>query len=99
MSFLPQALSEYKDLRWRIEEEEIYDNIIMIEGTKPPESEINTKIAELEAEWDAKEYARSRVLAFPSIGDQLDMQYHDLLDGTTTWKDAVAKVKSDNPKE
>jgi len=26
------------------------------------------------------------------------MQYHDQLDGTTTWKDAVAKVKADNPK-
>ena len=37
--------------------------------------------------------------AFPSIGDQLDMQYHDQLNGTTTWKDAVAKVKADNPKE
>ena len=49
--------------------------------------------------WDAQEYARNRATAFPSIGDQLDMQYHDLLDGTTTWKDAIAKVKSDNPKE
>ena len=28
-----------------------------------------------------------------------DMQYHDELNGTTTWKDAIAKVKSDNPKE
>ena len=46
----------------------------------------------------AQEYARNRASAFPSIGDQLDMQYHDQLDGTTTWKDAVAKVKSDNPK-
>jgi len=27
------------------------------------------------------------------------MQYKDLLNGTTTWKDAVAKVKLDNPKE
>ena len=53
----------------------------------------------LKLEYVAQEYARNRASAFPSIGDQLDMQYHDLLDGTTTWKDAVAKVKSDNPKE
>jgi len=26
------------------------------------------------------------------------MQYWDSVNGTTTWKDAVAKVKSDNPK-
>jgi hypothetical protein len=50
-------------------------------------------------EINAQAYARNRASAFPSIGDQLDMQYHDQLDGTTTWKDAVAKVKSDNPKE
>jgi len=43
-------------------------------------------------------YADRRAVAYPPIGDQLDMQYHDLVDGTTTWKDHVAKVKSDNPK-
>ena len=35
---------------------------------------------------------------YPSIQDQLDMQYWDKKNGTTTWVDAVAKVKSDNPK-
>jgi len=40
----------------------------------------------------------ARTEAYGSIGDQLDMQYHDLVDGTTTWKDHVAKVKSDNAK-
>jgi len=49
-------------------------------------------------EYDAQEYARNRATAYPSIGDQLDMQYHDQLNGTTTWKDAIAKVKADNPK-
>ena len=40
----------------------------------------------------------TRARSYPSWQDQLDMQYKDLLNGTTTWKDAVAKVKSDNPK-
>ena len=35
--------------------------------------------------------------AYGDLGDQLDMQYHDNVDGTTTWKDHVAKVKTDNP--
>ena len=39
-----------------------------------------------------------RASEYPSWQEQLDMQYKDLLNGTTTWKDAVAKVKSDNPK-
>ncbi len=57
---------------------------------------ITAKATELETEWEATQYQRDR--QYPSIGDQLDMQYHDELNGTTTWKDAVAKVKSDNPK-
>tara|TARA_R100001463_G_scaffold33296_1_gene74053 strand:+ start:379 stop:681 length:303 start_codon:yes stop_codon:yes gene_type:complete len=52
------------------------------------------------SKWNDQEfgYIDARKNAYPSIGDQLDMQYHDAVDGTTTWKDAVAKVKSDNPK-
>ena len=45
-----------------------------------------------------KTYSDKRRLEYPSISDQLDMQYKDLLNGTTTWKDAIAKIKSDNPK-
>jgi hypothetical protein len=42
--------------------------------------------------------ARSaRRTAYGDLGDQLDMQYHDSVDGTSTWKDHVAKVKTDNP--
>ena len=66
-------------------------------GTTPiSKADIEAKMVEVQADYDAKQYQRDRV--YPSIGDQLDMQYKDLLNGTTTWKDAVAKVKSDNPK-
>jgi len=37
-------------------------------------------------------------LAEFNITDQLDMQYHDLVDGTTTWKDAIKAIKDANPK-
>jgi len=43
-------------------------------------------------------YKPARQEAYGSIADQLDMQYHDLVDDTTTWKDHIAQVKSDNPK-
>ena len=49
-------------------------------------------------EYDAQAYARKRAKEYPPMADQLDMQYHDAVNGTTTWKDAIAKVKSDNPK-
>ena len=42
--------------------------------------------------------ARSaRRSAYGDWNSQLDMQYHDNVNGTTTWKDHVAKVKADNP--
>ena len=45
----------------------------------------------------AIKYKSDRAAAYASIGDQLDMQYWDAVNGTTTWKDHVAKVKADNP--
>jgi len=44
------------------------------------------------------DYAELRRGAYESWGDQLDMQYHDLLDSTTTWRDHVAVVKAAHPK-
>ncbi len=62
-------------------------------------AEVSAKKAELQTDYDNKQYQRDRADAYPSIQDQLDMQYWDSVNGTTTWTDAVAKVKLDNPKE
>ena len=35
---------------------------------------------------------------YASVGDQLDMQYKDAVNDTTTWKDHVAAVKAKYPK-
>jgi hypothetical protein len=73
------------------------NTIVWENGTTPiPKADIEAKMVEVQADYDAKQYQRDRV--YPSIQDQLDMQYWDSVNGTTTWKDAVAKVKSDNPK-
>jgi len=70
-----------------------------LDGTTPiPNADIEAKMVELQADYDAKQYQRDRASKYPELKEQLDMQYKDLLNGTTTWKDAVAKVKSDNPK-
>jgi len=47
---------------------------------------------------EANGYKTARQSAYASIADQLDMQYWDSVNGTTTWKDHIAQVKSDNPK-
>ena len=76
--------------------EESLDNIIWYKNTTPiAKEDIIAKEAEINAR-DA--HLRPREKAYPSIQDQLDMQYKDILNSTTTWKDAIAKVKSDNPK-
>ena len=66
--------------------------------TEPTESEINTEIARLDTEYTNNKYQRDRASAYPSLADQLDMQYWDKKNGTTTWVEAIDKVKSDNPK-
>ena len=65
--------------------------------TKPTDSQLSAvdSAADLAERQDAARAARRT--AYGDLGSQLDMQYHDAVDGTTTWKDHVAKVKSDNP--
>ena len=46
-------------------------------GTTPiPKADIEAKMVEVQAEYDAKQYQRDRV--YPSIGDQLDMLWHSI---------------------
>jgi len=52
-------------------------------------------IPELE---DTRTYADFRQQAYPSLADQADMQFHDAVDGTTTWQDAIQAVKDAYPK-
>jgi len=68
------------------------------EQDQPSDSEISTKEAELQAEHDSKAYARARADAYASIGDQLDMQYHDSVNGSRTWLDHIEAVKEAHPK-
>tara|TARA_Y100000296_G_C5064428_1_gene201588 strand:- start:280 stop:576 length:297 start_codon:yes stop_codon:yes gene_type:complete len=66
--------------------------------TPPSEAEIDDKLAELQAEYDAQEYARNREKAYDSVGDQLDMLMKDMRDGTTTHKVSCEAVKAKYPK-
>ena len=75
------------------------DSIKWLDGTTPISvSDIQAKMVEVQAEYDANQYQRDRATAYPTIQEQLDMQYWDNVNGTTNWEDAIAKVKADNPK-
>ena len=81
-----------------VDEEDI-NKITWLDGTTPiPKADIEAKMVEVQAEHDANQYQRDRATAYPTIQEQLDMQYWDNVNGTTNWEDAIAKIKADNPK-
>ena len=84
-----------------------------IEAAKPMYKQVNNERLEFtdadyaqsvtdlaNSKWDTQQfgYVQARQEAYGSIAEQLDMQYWDAVNGTTTWKDHIATVKSDNPK-
>ena len=44
-------------------------------------------------------YKEARALAYAPLAEQLDMQYHDTMNGTETWLDHIRSVKEAHPKE
>ena len=77
--------------------EHIYDKIIWEDGTKPiSDIDIAAKKAQLQIEYEGKEYQRKRKLEYPSIEDQLDDIYHNGIDG---WKATIKAIKDKYPKE
>ena len=62
----------------------------------PSQEDQDTWVAEYDAHLAATQYQKDR--EYPSIQDQLDMQFHDGVNGTTTWADAIAAVKAAHPK-
>ena len=72
---------------------DVNDNPVVLD-----QSLINTETARLQTDHDSKAYARARADAYASIGDQLDMQYHDSVNGSRTWLDHIEAVKEAYPK-
>jgi len=78
------------------------DNINSIEwlnGTTPiPANEILAKQQELITEYNSNQYQRDRAKDYPSLAEQLDMQYWDKINGTNKWQQAINAVKQKYPK-
>ena len=72
------------------------NTLIWENGTTPiSKSDIEAKQAELQAEYDAKQYQRDRAAEYPAIEDQLDDIYHNGIDG---WKATIKVTKDKCPK-
>jgi len=98
IQFYTEALDAVAKGKW-LQNTQTYESIVWKDPNDTVSKEIiDAKVAELQAAYEATQYQRDRSISYPSLEDQLDMQYWDSVNGTTTWKDAIAKVKSDNPK-
>ena len=64
---------------------------------QPTDEQLNAVDSAADLEERQNAVRATRRAAYGDLGNQLDMQYHDSVDGTSTWKDHVAKVKTDNP--
>ena len=73
------------------------NQINWLNGTTPiPKADIEAKVIEVQAEYDAKEYQRKRAAEYPSMADQLDDIYHN---GIDAWKATIKTTKDKYPKE
>lgn len=86
----------YPNTEWGCDEN-TYDGLHWADKnqTKPSEEEIQARITELQAEYDANEYQRQRAAAYPSWQDQLDKIYHE---GIDAWKAEIQAIKTQYPK-
>jgi site-specific DNA-methyltransferase (adenine-specific) len=61
-------------------------------------NEILAKQQELITEYNSKQYQRDRAKEYPSIQEQLDLQYWDKINNTNKWEEAINAVKNKYPK-
>jgi len=75
------------------------NTLVWHNGTIPiPANEILAKQQELITEYNSNKYQRDRAKDYPSLADQLDMQYWDKINGTNKWQQAINAVKQKYPK-
>ena len=75
------------------------DKVIYEQDQTPPDSSaIDKKLAEMTAEWESQNYARNRKVEYDAL-NQFELISDDDANGTSTHKDAIAKIKSKWPKD
>ena len=66
--------------------------------SQPSDADIEAELVRLQEEYDAQAYARNRKAEYNAL-NQLEMQFDDKEDGTTTWEDAIEVIKAKWPKD
>lgn len=84
----------------------IHNNVVSINGDTQDNIQafdennniVNIDWTQVNSWVDPEEYKYKRKEEYKSIEEQLDMQYWDKVNGTTTWQDHINEVKTNNPK-
>ena len=79
------------------------DRITWTDGTTPiPKADIEAKMVELQADYDAKQYQRDREVQYPSLKEFVEAYTEKEINGNDTkwieYKTKYNKVRTDNPK-
>jgi len=105
MSDLTKAIiSLYPTALWQLNGDEYSGLVWMSQDIqKPTKLELETEALRIQADYDAKEYQRLRAKEYPNLGDQLDMLWHAIDNGTlnktSDFYTAIKAVKDAHPKE
>jgi hypothetical protein len=79
----------------------LYANVVSIHGDvayDKDEQEVTYDKNAVKAEIKKYAYKEARAKAYAPLVEQLDMQYHDTMNGTETWLDHIRSVKEEHPK-
>ena len=93
MEILHQDQSHFMGLRMH----KIVDGV-RVELTAEEVTALEAQRAKNKTESDLVQYKLERRSQYPGLAEQLDMIYWDKKNSTDLWKEAIDKVKSDNPK-
>lgn len=96
---IAQAVKSLQPNSEFIIENEDYSTIkwIVVPDTIPTQAEVDVEVIRLQAEYDSQAYARNRKAEYDAL-NQLEMQFDDKENSTTTWEDAINAIKTKYPK-
>ena len=89
-----------KDVRINVDQNGINGSITEwnLDIAKPTEAQLNALEAQANEVERINNIRSQRANNYPSLADQLDMQYWDKINGTNKWQQAINAVKQKHPK-
>ena len=90
-----QGHVEYNDGKTNKKITDISDYQLIIDSYAEKKTDYETQKQKDKEDFETykESYQYKRSVSYPPIQEQLDMQYHDAINGTNTWIDAITKVK------